>query len=138
MLVLDANLWVAAFDPSDRFHDDSVTLFRTSAARSQVLAGPSFVVLESVCALGRRIGDPQKARAAGAKMTAHPSLHFEPVTEALLAEALRLGLDHRLRGPDALYAATAVRLGCPLLSWDLELLERGGALSPSDWLAANP
>ena len=133
---MDANLWVAAFDPSDRFHDDSVALFRTSAARGLGLGGPAFVVLESVCALGRRLGDPRSARTAATKMMAYPSLHLEPVTRALLAEAERLGIDCRLRGPDALYAATAVRLGCPLLSWDVELIERGGALSPVDWLAA--
>jgi predicted nucleic acid-binding protein len=57
---------------------------------------------------------------------------------ALLAAAERLGVDHRLRGAHALYAATAARPGCPLLSWDGELIARVGAVSPRDWLAANP
>ncbi|HVS01665.1 MAG TPA: hypothetical protein VMT16_02765 [Thermoanaerobaculia bacterium] len=90
MLVLDANLWIAAFDPADAFHDDSVELFRVAAVR----------------------GLP-------------------------LAAAERLGVDCRLRGADALYAATAAQLGCPWLSWDAELVTRGGALSPRDWLAAH-
>ncbi|HVT58775.1 MAG TPA: PIN domain-containing protein [Thermoanaerobaculia bacterium] len=138
MLALDANLWIAAFDPADRFHDDSVALFRAAAERGLPLAGPAYVVLESVCALARRVGDSAIARAAGEKMAEHPALHLEPLSGALLAEAERLGVDCRLRGADALYAATAARLGCPLLSWDTELITRGGALSPHDWLATNP
>lgn len=137
MLVLDANLWVSAFDPSDRFHGDSVTTFRSAAAQRRRLAGPAFVILESACALGRRIGDAEKARAARAMMTEHPDLHLEPITNELLAEAERLGLDHRLRGADALYLATSLRLGCDLLSWDGELIDRGGAVSPRDWLRKN-
>jgi hypothetical protein len=40
-------------------------------------------------------------------------------------------------GSDAPYLATAARLGCPLLSWDEELIARGGAQSSRDWLAAS-
>lgn len=137
MLALDANIWIAAFDSADPFHDDSVALLRAAAERGLPLAGPSYVMLESVCALARRIGDSAVARAAGEKMAEHPALHLEPLTGALLAAAEQLGVDRRLRGADALYAPTAARLGCPLLSWDSELITRGGALSPRDWLAAN-
>lgn len=138
MLVLDANVWIAAFDPADRFHDDSVELFRVAAERSLRLAGPAYVVLESVCALDRRVDSSDAARAAGSKMAGHPALHLEPISGILLAAAERLGVASRLRGTDALYAATAAQLGCPLLSWDSELISRGGAVSPPDWLAANP
>jgi predicted nucleic acid-binding protein len=137
VLVLDANLWIAAFDPSDVFHDDSVALFAEAARRDLPLSGPSFVVLESICALARRVDDPSFAQAAAAKMVEHPALHLEPLSEELLADAQRLGVERRLRGADALYAATAARLSCPLLSWDDELIVRGGAQSPADWLAAN-
>ena len=134
MLALDANLWVAAFDPSDAFHDDSVAVFAEAARLGLPLAGPSFLVLESVCALARRVSDPSFARAAGAQMADHPALHLEPLSEELLAEAAWLGVERRLRGADALYLATATRLSCPLLSWDEELIDRGGAQSPRDWL----
>jgi predicted nucleic acid-binding protein len=137
VLALDANLWIASFDPSDAFHADSVAVFAEAARRALPLAGPSFVVLESICALARRVDDASYARKAAEKMAGHPALHLEPLTDGLLAEAERLGVECRLRGADALYIATAARLGCPLLSWDAELISRGGALSPRDWLAAN-
>lgn len=93
-------------------------------------------MLESICAVARRVGDPAFAQAAAARMVEHPALHLEPLSDTLLAEAERLGVERRLRGADALYVATAIRLGCPLLSWDQELIAKGLALSPRDWLAA--
>jgi len=35
-------------------------------------------------------------------------------------------------------AATAEILDAPLVSWDEELIRRAGAVTPTDWLAANP
>lgn len=137
LVVLDANLWVAAYDPEDRFHAESVQVFQAALRRGVGLAGPSYVVLESICALARRVGDSEAARAAREKMIGHPALQLEAISEALLATAEQLGVDRGLRGADALYAATAARLGCPLLSWDSELVTRAGALSPHDWLAAD-
>jgi predicted nucleic acid-binding protein len=137
MLALDANIWVAAFDPADVFHAESVRILRVAAERGLPLAGPAYVMLESVCALGRRV-DPDAARTAGERMIEHPALHLEPLTEEFLSEAQRLGIEHRLRAADALYAATAARLDCLLLSWDSELINRAGALSPRDWLAEDP
>jgi predicted nucleic acid-binding protein len=135
VLVLDANLWIAAFDPADRFHRESVEVFRAAAKRGEALAGPAYLPLEAVCALARRLGDGRKARAAAARLADHPALHLEPLTESLLAEAAALGVERRLRAADALYAATAERLGCPLLSWDTELVDRAGAAPPRQWLA---
>lgn len=76
MLALDANLWVSAFEPVDPFHDDSVAVFRTAAELGLPLAGPAYVVLESVGALARRLNDSAMARVAGAKMNEHPALHL--------------------------------------------------------------
>lgn len=137
MLILDANLWIAAFDPQDQFHEESVAVFGVAARRGLPLGGPFFVVMESVCALARRVDDPTSVQAAHSRMRQHPALHLEPPTEAFLAEATRLGIELQLRAADALYVAAATRLGAPLLSWDRELLSRGGAQSPRDWLALN-
>lgn len=128
MLVLEANVWIAAFDPADRFHHDSVRVFRAAAELRLPLGGPAFVVLESICALARRLDDSAAARSASEKMAEHPALHLEPLSPALLATAERIGVDRRLRGADALYTATAEHLGGPLLSWDSELITRGSAI----------
>jgi predicted nucleic acid-binding protein len=98
------------------------------------LAAPAFLALESICALNRRLSSPTFAAAAAAQIANHPALYRQPLDEELLADAQRIGVERRLRGADALYLATAVRLGCPLLSWDAELCSRGGAWSPRAWL----
>jgi predicted nucleic acid-binding protein len=47
--------------------------------------------------------------------------------------ALDLGIERRLRGADAVYAATAAHVGGRLITWDRELLERADARTPSAW-----
>jgi len=56
----------------------------------------------------------------------------------LLAKALAMGTTKFLRGADAIYSAAAELTGCALVSWDKEHLQRAGALTPDDWLLANP
>ncbi|MCF7730972.1 MAG: hypothetical protein K9N23_04760 [Akkermansiaceae bacterium] len=60
------------------------------------------------------------------------------MSSMLLAKALALGTTKFLRGAEAMYAATAELVGCALVSWDKEHLQRAGALTPDDWLVANP
>jgi predicted nucleic acid-binding protein len=56
----------------------------------------------------------------------------------MLALAGDLGAHQLIRGADALYVAASSLTGAPLISWDAELVRRAGALTPQDWLAANP
>lgn len=136
MIVLDANLWIAAFDPTDRFHGDSIAVLDAAVADDLTLAGPVYVLLETSCAVARRTGRPSQAAAAHDRIASHPSLRLEPLDAELMTSAERIGVSRRLRAADSLYAAVAERLGWPLLSWDRELVARAGAVSPSDWLAA--
>jgi predicted nucleic acid-binding protein len=72
------------------------------------------------------------------QLRAHPLLTLQPLDQALLGAAAQLGLQHLLRGADALYAATAQLSRSQLVSWDNELIQRAGAFTPPAWLAANP
>lgn len=55
----------------------------------------------------------------------------------LLRQAISIGPRLLLRGADALYAATAVLYSADLVSWDNELVQRAGAVTPADWLAGS-
>jgi predicted nucleic acid-binding protein len=137
MLTLDTNVWIAAYDPHDRFHDDS-TIFLTTLARRQVkLYGPVFVTVEAGCALARRAQNTQAGVQAGKRLGAYPLLTLLPMNELLLASAGELGARYLLRGADALFVAAAALSGAPLVSWDQELVRRAGAITPMDWLATN-
>lgn len=137
MLTLDANIWVAAFDPKDRFHESSVAFLRTVAHRNLRLHGPSFVTLEVSCALARRAGDSAVGTLAQARLRSHPMLLLHPMNDLCLSTAQEVGAAHLLRGADALYAATAQLVKAPLVTWDDELIKRVGAATPAEWLTNN-
>jgi len=69
-------------------------------------------------------------------MANHPQLSMEPMSSALLATAIEVGVNCRLRGADALYVATARTVGGQLVAWDRELLDPGDAITPPDWSPA--
>ncbi|MDQ3699129.1 MAG: type II toxin-antitoxin system VapC family toxin [Gemmatimonadota bacterium] len=137
MLTLDANVWVAAFDPRDRFHARSAAFLRAVALKGIGLHGPAFVTLEVACALARRAGDSAVGAIVHERLRAHPALALHPLDDRLLEIARELGVDRLLRAGDALYAATAKLLDAPLVSWDDELVQRAEALTPDTWLAAH-
>jgi predicted nucleic acid-binding protein len=137
MLTLDANIWVAAFDPRDRFHQQSVAFLRAVALKRLRLHGPAFTALEVACALARRAGDPAVGSVAHDRLRRHPALRLHPMDDRCLATAHALGVRQLLRGADALYAATAKLFHAPLVSWDDELVHRAEASTPSTWLTDN-
>jgi predicted nucleic acid-binding protein len=137
-LTLDANVWVSVYDSKDRFHILSTNFLSKVTKNSEPLNGPSFVLVETSCALVRRTRDATDGQSALALLRIHPLLTLYPLTEALLANAARLGIQHLLRGADALYAATAELTNARLISWDMELVRRANAITPSGWLLANP
>ena len=97
---------------------------------------PLAVLMFAVTYPSRAIGllNPAIGTRAAGEIRVHRLVHLDPLDGALL----RLGLQQRLRGADALYAATAQLAGAALISWDNELIQRAGAMTPSAWLAANP
>ena len=60
-----------------------------------------------------------------------------PLNELLLTTAGELGTRYLIRGADALFVAAATLSGAPLISWDQELVDRAGAITPANWLATN-
>lgn len=138
MPTVDANCWIATFDPLDVFHTRSREFFQRLADREVRIEAPEIVLLEVGCAVARRHRDPAQGVRAISVIQRNPLLRLFPHSEQLLAEAMRQGTQRYLRGADALYAATAVLTGEVLVSWDNELIQRAGALTPTAWLDANP
>lgn len=134
MLTVDASIWVAAFDPLDPFHDPSLRFLTTATSQGLRVLGPALMPVEVACAIARRAGREELDPAILDRLRAYPRLVLQPMDELLLAEAARLGPARRLRAADAVYAATAAVHKTPLVSWDRELLERAGALTPTGWM----
>ncbi len=135
MLTVDANVWVAALDPLDRFRDSSVAFLRNVAERDLELHGPAFLINEVGCAVARRANDRNAGISAADRLRTHPRLTLHPLDEPLLALALDMGVRQQLRATDALYAATSELAKAPLITWDDELVRRAGAVTPDMWLS---
>lgn len=95
---------------------------------------PEFAVVEIACAVARRHRDGQAGRVAARLLRRNPRLQLID-TLRLLPIAEEVGCRVFLRGADALYAAAAQATGTPLVTWDREMIERAGALTPEQWLA---
>ena len=134
---MDANVWVAAFEPADPFHAQSEAFLRTANSRRLTLNSPAFMIVEAGCALARRTNNPAAGAAVRDRLKQHPALTLHALDDRLLHTALELGALHLLRGADSLYAATAKLVEGPLVSWDQELVQRAGAVTPTAWLTAN-
>ena len=137
MLTVDANVWVAAFDPADIHHQQSLAFFSRTARLRMQLHAPTFLLVETACALRRRMDDPGAGDVIQRKLREHPLLVLVHVDDALISAAINTGTQNRLRGADALYAATAAMMNAPLISWDAELVQRVDAQTPSAWMESN-
>lgn len=131
---IDASVWVASFEPGDRFHAQSVELLRTLESDRTTLWGPAIVLLEVSCALSRRTRNAEIAEVIEERLRAHPLLALRAVDDELLFTACRLGASRFLRSADALYLATAALEDAALITWDRELLSRAEAISPEQAL----
>jgi predicted nucleic acid-binding protein len=137
-LTIDASVWIATADATDKFHQPSRDLLRKVVADGIAVIQPAFGRTEVACALARRLRDG----AQGQQLT-HSLMNRMVTSEiamdvAFLTATENIGTSQFLRGADALYAATAQQSQGPLISWDNEHLQRAGGITPTDWLAANP
>ncbi len=99
---------------------------------------PAFARVEVACALARKLRNSVQGERLANLVFKTAGAKEHPVDSMLLAKSLILGTAKFLRGPDAMYSATAEIVGCALVSWDKEHLNRADALTPDDWLVANP
>lgn len=134
-LVVDASVWVAAADTTDRFSPASRAFLDALVRRRTPVALPAMTRLEVACALARRLRDAERGRQLAERLLQSPLIADEALDGPLLAEALRQGTEVFLRAGDALYATVATRGGGELVSWDDELIRRANAITPEAWLA---
>ena len=136
-LVIDASVWVSAADPTDGMSARSRVFLARVAARELPIVLPEFAKLEIACALARRLRSAEHGRNLADQILESPRMSTYSVNRAVLRRAIELGTRNHLRAGDALYAAIARAAEGELVSWDRELIERAGALTPDAWLVRN-
>ena len=137
-LTIDASVWIAAADPSDKFHSESRALLRRVVMDRLPVAVPAFAVTEVACALARRLRDGAQGRQLTHALLDRIVTVDSALDGAFLTAAESLGTQQFLRGADALYAVAAQLTTSTLISWDEEHLQRARGVTPADWLTANP
>jgi predicted nucleic acid-binding protein len=137
-VTVDASVWTAAQDQADPFCARSRLFFSRVVLAGIVVQVPAFARVEVACALARKLRNPLQGERLANLVFHAAGAREHPMNSMVLAKALALGTTKYLRGADAIYSATAELVGCPLVSWDKEHLQRAGALTPDDWLLANP
>lgn len=138
MLTIDANVWIAAFEPADAFHSDSLQFLTAVTKRRLPLFGPAVVIAETACGVARRTRNSTTGERAAKHLEANPLLKIVTLDDALLHSAVAVGCQSFLRGMDAFYAAAAQATNSVVISWDDDLLKRFTGMTPTAWLAANP
>jgi predicted nucleic acid-binding protein len=134
MLTVDSNVWIAAGDPTDRFHAASREFLTAAVDDQRTFILPAFAWVEIACALARRLRNAQLGVRAANAVLALPRVQSVPTDESMLLHALEVGPRLMVRGADALFASVAVQHKSILISWDKELVQRAGALTPLEWL----
>jgi len=141
MLTIDTNVWVAGTLEEEPSHDVSRRFLKWVQEREPILHLPTLLVAELAGAIIRRTGDPLLAGKSRTMLERMPRSHFHELSFDAATQSASLAVQLRLRGPDAVYAATAFATNSVLITMDKELMQRAStvisAMSPAEWLDAN-
>lgn len=137
-LTIDASVWIAAADVTDRFHQPSRDLLRKVIAEGIAVIQPAFARTEVACALARRLRDGAQGQLLTHSLMNRMVTSEVAIDSAFLTVTETIGTSQFLRGADALYAAVAQQSQSVLISWDNEHLQRASGFTPTEWLVVNP
>ena len=128
MHLVDASVWVAIADPSDRFHEAACDL---SAEVDRPLAALDLTLYEVANALGAKKGRPKEARALTQLIVRRCRGQIAAVDLDLIDSSLDIAAEHRLTAYAAAYVAAARRYDWTLVSADIaDLVSKGLAVAP--------
>jgi predicted nucleic acid-binding protein len=133
--VVDANVWVSALDRTELRSGVSRAFLGAVAASRHPIELPEFAEIEIACALSRRLRDTGQGRLIVRQALDFPLITWHPLSRLMIRRAVAVGTRRYLRCGDALYAAVAEAVGGEIVSWDEELVNRAGAVTPEAWVA---
>jgi len=127
--LIDAGVWIAAGDPTDRFSGSSRAIVLDF---ERPLAALDLTLYE-VANVAVRKGRPAVARHLARTILTRCEGGLVGVDESLASAAAELASEHGLTAYDAAYVAAARRAGWTLVSTDIsDLVSRGLAVTPAD------
>lgn len=128
MRLIDASVWVAIADPTDRFHAAARALVADVA---RPLAALDLTLYEVANAMGPKKKQPTEGRFLLRLIQARCGDALLPVDAGLIDSALDVSTEHGLTAYDAAYVAAARRHDWTLVSADIaDLVSKGLAVAP--------
>ena len=127
MRIVDASVWVGRLLPQDSRYEASRRWLEATVARGGRLISRILLLSEVAGAIACRTGDAELAEQAVEQVLRVPSVGLVPTDPRLGRMAAQLAATLGLRGTDAVYAALAVHLRAPLVTWDRQQQERASA-----------
>jgi predicted nucleic acid-binding protein len=124
MYTLDASVHVSALNPHEAESAASQAFLRLVHQHQIPLVSPTLLPVEVAAAVARTMDDIARAAALAALVRDWPNQALVPLDDDLADRAADLAARSRLRGADAVYAATAQQYGTTLITLDRQQLER--------------
>ena len=124
---LDSSVLVASLIPSDRFYDSGTNVLKRLLGSSDAVYASAIVPVEVCAAIARRTKDKAIAQEVGRQIDRWIQLgrlHILYPSAARMKRARRIGVEHLLRGMDAIVVEVAEEKQIPLVTFDQELSDR--------------
>jgi len=139
LLTVDSSVFVSAARTSEVGNAESTAFLTWVRNERPRLFLPTLIMAEVATALSRTGSEPGLAHEYAMAVGQLPNTVLVALDEGLARESAALGAQHRLRGADAVYLASAALFAAELITLDREQLERGAGivqtLSPAGFLA---
>lgn len=140
MVTIDTSVWVAADGGDEAAWEESRVFIERVIGEGIPVHQPTLTLVEVSAAVARRTGSAKRAREAGSRLLRFPGLVVHGLDVELAGLSAAFAARARLRGADAVYAATAGALGTRLVTLDRELLDRArpvvATTTPGEWVEA--
>ena len=128
MRLIDASVWVAVADPTERFHAAASAMV---AEVDEPVGALDLTLYEVANVMGSKKKRPEKGRLLLKLIAARCEGNLVAADPDLLESALELAAEHGLTAYDAAYVAAARRYGWTLVSCDVaDLVSKGLAVAP--------
>ena len=139
-VAIDTSVFVSSVRPTEPGHTDSVRFLAWAKQARPRIYLPTLVLVATAAALSRTGSDANLAQRFSGSIAQLPNVVMAALDEGLARQAALLGAQHKLRGANAVFVATAAQFGAELITLDEEQLQRGSkviaASRPADFVFA--
>jgi len=123
-LTLDSSIFVAALRKDEKSHPEALRLFQQIKDGQHIAIEPYSVLVEVVAAIRRRTNSKLLADRVKNDFLNIGSLIFIDIDSTVAENAASLAADIGVRGMDAIVIQVAREYNAPLISLDMEMIEK--------------